>query len=496
MNMTKNVKMKKDMQAYWESLPEVQSVLKEKVTADPWRLTYHQMPVTGWLNDPNGAVQFNGTYHLYHQYVPETPNGGATHWGHKTSKDMVHFKEEAIFLSPDQLFDEDGVYSGSAFVHDDKIHFFYTGNVKHEGDHDYTYSGREQNTIHVVSPDGFTVESREVVIAHADYPAGYTDHIRDPKVFEHEGVYYMILGARTRNNLGQILLYRSDDLYEWSYQGVFSAGNEDQGFMWECPDYFELDETGILLFSPQGLLPEKHAYHNPHTVGYLTGQINWDDFKFEVSEETTGEGQAWPAFRELDRGFDFYAPQTFEDECGRRILWAWMGIGDTEPEYSNPTVARGWQHAMALPRQLTLENGRLLQRPLPEYQCLRHNIKTHRLSEIDESTLKGEVYELILEFDETPSSFELTLRQDTQLTYQDGLLTLKHGESGFGRRKRMIPLADLSQLQIFSDTSSLEIFINDGEYVMTSRVYPKQDQQLIHVKGDAQGQITYWDLKL
>ena len=103
---------------------------------------------------------------------------------------------------------------------------------------------------------------------------------------------------------------------------------------------------------------------------------------------------------------------------------------------------------------------------------------------------------MILEFDETPSSFELTLRQDTQLTYQDGLLTLKHGESGFGRRKRMIPLADLSQLQIFSDTSSLEIFINDGEYVMTSRVYPKQDQQLIHVKGDAQGQITYWDLKL
>ena len=484
--MTKNVKMKKDMQAYWQSLPELQAALMEKIAADPWRLTYHQMPATGWLNDPNGAVQFKGTYHLYHQYVPETPNGGATHWGHKTSQDMVHFKEEDIFLSPDQLFDEDGVYSGSAFVHDDKIHFFYTGNVKHEGDHDYTYSGREQNTIHVVSADGFTVESREVVIAHADYPAGYTDHIRDPKVFEHAGVYYMILGARTRDNLGHILLYRSDDLYDWSYQGVFLAGNEEQGFMWECPDYFELDDSQVVLFSPQGLLPTTYNYHNPHTVGYLTGAINWDEYAFEPETD----------FVELDHGFDFYAPQTFEDESGRRILWAWMGIGDTEPEYGNPTVARGWQHAMALPRQLTLENGRLKQRPLPEYQSLRQHTQTHRLCEIEESTLKGEIYELLVEFDETPRSFELTLRQDSKLSYQDGLLTLKHGESGFGRRKRMIPLTDLSQLQIFSDTSSLEIFVNDGEFVMTSRVYPSPDQQMIHVTGDAQGQISYWDLKI
>lgn len=484
--MTKNVKMKKDMQAYWQSLPELQAALMEKIAADPWRLTYHQMPATGWLNDPNGAVQFKGTYHLYHQYVPETPNGGATHWGHKTSQDIVHFKEEDIFLSPDQLFDEDGVYSGSAFVHDDKIHFFYTGNVKHEGDHDYTYSGREQNTIHVVSADGFTVESREVVIAHADYPAGYTDHIRDPKVFEHEGVYYMILGARTRDNLGHILLYRSDDLYDWSYQGVFLAGNEEQGFMWECPDYFELDDSQVVLFSPQGLLPTTYNYHNPHTVGYLTGAINWDEYAFEPETD----------FVELDHGFDFYAPQTFEDESGRRILWAWMGIGDTEPEYGNPTVARGWQHAMALPRQLTLENGRLKQRPLPEYQSLRQHTQTHRLCEIEESTLKGDIYELLVEFDETPRSFELTLRQDSKLSYQDGLLTLKHGESGFGRRKRMIPLTDLSQLQIFSDTSSLEIFVNDGEFVMTSRVYPSPDQQMIHVTGDAQGQISYWDLKI
>lgn len=478
------MEIKKDMPAYWQSLPAIQAAFKEKIDADPWRLAYHQMPVTGWLNDPNGAVQFDGTYHLYHQYVPETPNGGATHWGHKTSKDLVHFTEEAIFLSPDQPFDEDGVYSGSAFVHEGKIHFFYTGNVKHEGDHDYTYSGREQNTIHVVSADGFTVESREVVIAHADYPAGYTDHIRDPKVFEHDGRFYMILGARTRSNIGQILLYVSEDLNTWTYQGIFLGGNEEQGFMWECPDYFELDDSQVVLFSPQGLLPTTYSYHNPHTVGYLTGAINWDSYAFEPETD----------FVELDHGFDFYAPQTFEDESGRRILWAWMGIGDTEPEYSNPTVARGWQHAMALPRELTMEEGILKQRPLPEYQQLRCNKQNYRLDEVTDSTLSGEVYELLIEFDETPSQFELKLRQDTSLSYQDGLITLKHGESGYGRRKRMIPISDLSQLQIFSDTSSLEIFVNDGDYVMTSRVYPKPGQTKLQVAGTGTGQLSYWEL--
>ena len=81
---------------------------KAIVDADPWRLHYHLMPEVGWLNDPNGAVQFNGTYHIYHQYVPETPNGGRTHWGHKTSQDLVHFTEEDIFLSPTESFDTDG----------------------------------------------------------------------------------------------------------------------------------------------------------------------------------------------------------------------------------------------------------------------------------------------------------------------------------------------------------------------------------------------------
>ena len=53
---------------------------------------------------------------------------------------------------------------------------------------------------------------------------------------------------------------------------------------------------------------------------------------------------------------------------GRRLLWGWMGLGDTSPEYSNPTVTRGWQHAATLPRELSFNGQRLIQQPLPEYQ--------------------------------------------------------------------------------------------------------------------------------
>jgi sucrose-6-phosphate hydrolase len=454
---------------------------KIDVQNDNWRLNFHVMPETGWLNDPNGAIQFDGLYHIYYQYVPETPLGGATHWGHMTSKDMVNFKQEPIFMSPDQTFDVDGVYSGSGIEKDGKLHFFYTGNVKQPGDYDYIYSGREQNVVHVVSKDGFEIERREVVIPHADFPEGFTDHIRDPKLLEKDGIYYMVLGARTEDNLGSVLVYKSDDLEDWTYHGTLLDGNEDQGYMWECPDFFELDDASVLIFSPQGILPEEYKYNNPHVAGYLIGETDWEKVKLKPEE----------TFYEFDRGFDFYAPHTFEDDQGRRIMWSWMGVGDIMPEYTNPTIARGWQHAMALPRELVLENGQIFQRPLDEYKQLRKNEQSRSFSEAED--LAGEVYELFLEF-QTSDAFELKLRQDTELIYDGEILTLKHGKSGYGRRKRMTPISEIRQLQIFVDTSSMEIFVNDGEIVLTTRVYPEAGEDTIEIETKAEGTITYWDL--
>lgn len=475
--------------AYWQNFEKTREGLRKKITQDQWRLKYHLMPETGWMNDPNGLVQFNGTYHIYHQYVPDDPKGGLVHWGHKTSDDLVHFKEEDLFLSPDRVFDKSGVYSGSAFVKDDEIHFFYTGNVKHPGDHEYTFSGREQNTVHVVSKDGFTVDYREVCIPHEDYPQGFTNHIRDPKVFEKNGKYYMILGARALNNRGKILIYTSKDLYNWVYSGIFLEGKKEMGYMWECPDFFETPQKDVLLFSPQGLKATEYSYSNTHQTGYYLGKVDWNKGGFIPDTP----------FEELDKGFDFYAPQTFEDESGRRILFAWMGLGDTDPEYSNPTVPRGWQHALTLPRELTVVNGKLKQSPLIEYQKLRTNKVTANIDLKETFELKAEnqdTFELLVEVEKLNSSFTIHIKEDTTLTYKNNLFTLKHGVSGYGRSSRSVEIETLDKVHLFGDTSSIEIFLNDGEYVLTSRVYPKKLRQSILFEGNGSLGVTFWNLEL
>src|SRR5699024_8657624 len=139
------------------------------------------------------------------------------------------------------------------------------------------YNGREQNVVHVVSQDGYEIERREVVIPHEEFPEGYSDHIRDPKLFKKNGMYYMVLGARTENNLGSILVYQSKDLKQWTYHGTLYDGNEEQGYMWECPDFFEIDGQSVLIFSPQGILPEEYKYNNPHVAGYILGETRSEE---------------------------------------------------------------------------------------------------------------------------------------------------------------------------------------------------------------------------
>lgn len=483
--------MNKDIKLDWDEIQNIQKELKEKIKNDPWRLRFHQMPETGWLNDPNGVVQFQGKYHLYHQYDPISPTGGLVHWGHKTSDDLVHFKEEEIFLSPDKIYNQSGAFSGSAFIKDDELHFFYTGNVKQPGDHDYTFSGREQNTIHLVSKDGFTIDFEEVVIPHEDYPEGYTDHIRDPKVFEKNGTYYMILGARQLNHRGSILLYESDNLSDWTFKGTFlEANTEDMGYMFECPDYFTVDGHDVLIYSPQGILKDKkYKYQNIFQSGFHLGTTNWDEMKFEIKNE----------FEELDYGFDFYAPQTFEDESGRRILWGWMGLSNTAPEYSNPTVARGWQHAMALPRELRVIDNRLVQLPLVEYEQLRKNERKGHITvdnSFDLPMKQQDAFELKLE-NINAAAFTIALKEDTELSYDGKIFKLKHGVSGYGRSTRGVVLEEtLESLQVFVDTSSIEIFINGGLYVLTSRVYPKMNKDYISFTGEGEMDFKIWDLQI
>lgn len=462
---------------------------------DPDRLKLHLMPPVGWLNDPNGLCQFHGIYHVFFQYSPESPSGdGLKAWGHYTSKDFLCWNQEETLFFPDEAFDKDGVYSGSACISEGKMNLYYTGNVKEEGIHDYICSGRGANTVLIQSGDGREFSEKQLLMTSADYPDTYTCHIRDPKVWVRDDQFYMVQGGRKYGedredrtlDQGAVLLFQGKD--EKNFRFVKEITTETPfGYMWECPDYFELGETKILSFSPQGLDEETYRFQNVYQSGYLL--LEKEPETWETYEKVGGS-----AFQEWDMGFDFYAPQTFETEDGRRILIGWAGIPDAA--YDNePTVQNGWQHALTLPRELSAKNGKIYQNPIRELQQLRDT--ECRIDTGETCLLENEVFELTVCGKDTQENVSVQLtdgKESVTLEYRqdEGVLSLALSDAcGRGRTVRRMKLEQFRNVQIFADTSMIEIYINDGEAVMTSRFYMDHTQRAVKVCGTAENMLWY-----
>ena len=453
------------------------------LTDGRFRLGHHLMPPVGWLNDPNGLCWFQGKYHVFFQYAPFDAEGGLKFWGHYTSEDLIDWKYEGVALYPDSSYDCHGVYSGSALVDDDKMHLFFTGNIKIDGDYDYIHEGRETSTIYVESEDGLCFGNKEEVISFEEYPEEFTCHIRDPKVWKEDDAYFMVLGGRLKGDKGAVLLYRSKDKKRWEFIRTITT-EETFGYMWECPDYFEMDGQKILSVSPQGLTREEYRFQNVYQSGYFLmredGSVNVEDF------------------REWDMGFDFYAPQTFTDGNGRRILIGWMGMPDADEEYGNKTIDEGWQHCLTVPRELKIQDGQILQYPVKELESLRKE-RTLLHDEKGEAEIRTEVnegFDLLLEdIHMTESSFKISLGGQMLLKYENGVAEIGFpGFTGAGRTVRKAKLDSFRNIRLLVDTSAAEIYLNDGEIVFSTRYYPdREDLQLKMQGGKFKGSL--WNLR-
>ena len=442
------------------------------MTEGRFRLGHHLMPPVGWLNDPNGLCWYKGKYHVFFQYAPFDVEGGLKFWGHYTSEDMIDWKYEGTALYPDSSYDCHGVYSGSALVDDGKLHLFFTGNVKIDGDYDYINEGRETSTLHVESEDGIHFSNKEEVISFSEYPEEFTCHIRDPKVWKENGKYFMVLGGRLKGDKGAVLVYESGDLKEWKLLRTITTP-EVFGYMWECPDYFELDGEKILSVSPQGLTREEFRFLNIYQSGYF---ILKEDGSVDVKD-----------FREWDMGFDFYAPQTFTDVQGRRILIGWMGMPDADEEYVNKTIEEGWQHCLTVPRELKLKDGKILQYPVKELENLRKE-KTVLNDENSAVELRVEVnegFDLVLEeIALTGSSFQISMGGQMLFRYENGTAEIGFpGVTGAGRKVRKAQINELRNIRFLVDTSAAEIYLNDGETVFSTRYYPEREDLLLKIQG-------------
>lgn len=435
--------------------------LRDSLAGDHNRPRYHLSPPANWLNDPNGLIQWNGKYHAFYQYNPGGPHHGTIHWGHAVSDDLLHWRDEPVALSPSPDGpDADGCWSGCAFDDDGTATLLYTGGRDRQQlpclatttDPDLrTWIKDERNPVIEASPAELDV------LATEHWEAEFRDHC----VWFDEGSWYQLIGSGIEDVGGTVLLYRSEDLRQWTYLGPLLTGDwEGAGHMWECPELLDFGEKQLLHVS------------NYDTVPYYLGHLA--DGRFD--REQSGI---------LDYG-EFYAPQSMDLDDGRSLTWGWI----RESRGESAQWDAGWSGVLSVPRRLDLdEDGTLRQRPAEELRELRRNHVRHEdlvLAPADSNLL--DVRGLALEFDlevslDDAEEFGLVLRESpdgverTPIRYAGDELIVGRGRSSQSPEtstdaRRMPVDGDRSlSLRVFLDGSTLELFANEHRCLST-RIYP------------------------
>ena len=449
-----------------------------QITDARWYPRYHIAPPFGWCNDPNGFCFYDGKYHFFYQHYPYEPQWGPMHWGHVVSDDLAYWKHLPITMKPDEPYDADGCFSGSAIEFDGKLWLLYTGHVS-------SPEGFRQTQCLAFSEDGvhFQKFAGNPVIVAPESDEIHGGDFRDPKVWIHDEKFYAVIGSRTADETrGQILLYESDDLINWTFKNI-SARSENLGAMWECPNFAEIDGQDVLVFSPMDLDINDDRFFNDKQAGVLIGKLNYETGIFEHGD-----------FQHLDKGFDFYAPQITQTPDGRTILIGWLAMWFSEMH----EAADGWAGQMTIPRELHVHNGKIFSTPVKELKRLRKwKPVTYKNLQLTEPTMldgiEGDACELLMTIDAAKSKkFSVAVRasddEQTLLTYDDGNFTLDRTNSGVPIHKvesditddvRTVQLGSCKKikLHIFIDRSSVEVFINDGAEVISAKIYPKRTSQ-------------------
>lgn len=467
--------------------------VSEKLIDSKERPAFHLSVRTGWMNDPNGFSYYMGKYHMFYQYHPFDPHWGPMHWGHAVSEDLLHWEYLPAALAPDEPYDRDGCFSGSAITLPDGRHLLmYTGVLRERQSNGGLC---EIQTQCLAVGDGVDYEKYELnpVLDEKDLPEGSSrTDFRDPKIWRKEdGTYCCIAGNRPADGSGQILLFTSPDGFRWSFKKVLISNNNRFGKMWECPDFFKLDDKWVLLTSPQDMLPHGFEYHNGNGTLCLIG-----DFDEETDTFTEQHDQS------IDYGIDFYAPQTVLMPDGRRVMIGWMQNWDT-CSYKEQNIQ--WFGQMSLPRELSIKNGRLFQNPIKELEDMRSNEVVHKdvsfSGTIGLDGIKGRTIDMEIEIrpeegQDIYRKFAIRFAQNeqyyTSLSFhpRDSILKIDRKFSGsrraiiHQRRSQVNDKDGKLKLRIILDRFSVEVFVNDGEQALSAILYTDQEADGISFFAD------------
>ena len=466
----------------------------EKLIKPEERPDFHLSARTGWMNDPNGFSLYQGQYHMFYQYHPYDSHWGPMHWGHAVSKDLLHWEYLPAALAPDEWYDKDGCFSGSAITLADGRHLLmYTGVVK---ERQKNGEMMEVQTQCLAVGDGVDYEKYEKnpVLNEQNLPEGFSRFdFRDPKIWQKaDGSYCCIIGNRPADGSGQILLFTSPDGFQWNYKKVLCTNNHRFGLMWECPDFFALDGKQVLLTSPQDMMPQGFEYHNGNGTLCLIGtyEEQTDTFTEECSQS-------------IDYGIDFYAPQTVLSPDGRRIMIGWMQNWDTCGLRTSEHPL--WYGQMSLPRELHIKNNRLYQLPVKELEQLRGRQTSYQnvpvAGFVNLEGIRGRRTDLEIQIRPAQGQrlyrkFAVRFAQNekyyTSLSFRPEESVLKIDRKFSGSRRAIIhqrrSLVNHTngclKLRLILDRYSVEVFVNDGEQVLTATMYTSQEADGISFFAD------------
>mgnify|MGYP004563341987 CR=1 FL=1 len=456
---------------------------------DEYRNNYHFEPPFGLLNDPNGLSYYNGEYHLFFQWNPYTCEHKFKHWGLIRTKDFKKFTIPKLMMAPNDYYDKNGCYSGCGVVVGDNLELFYTGNVKDENDNRKVYQCRA-----TLDKDGNFIKKGPVIDKVAD---GYTAHFRDPYVYKKDDKYIMIIGTQTKEEKGRAVVYTSYDLEKWTFEGEMKTRYEDFGYMWECPNMIKIDSKDVFVFSPQGLKKEEFRYQNIYQSGYMMGKFNEYSLEFDHDE-----------FEELDMGFDFYAPQVFKDDKNRNILIGWMGLPEEEKNHDSNRY--NWVHSLTMPRELSIRNNKLYQFPIKEIQDLKEeklfDLQDEKLDNIQINNICENSYLLSLKLNKENAK---TMSLKFMLNKEEYMLLEVNFKDSIGKLHRVGKISEVRKfkidkfktnrsddlkIDIFVDKSAVEIYLQDGEIALSSRVYASKDAKNIELNCDNKIKIDSFEI--
>lgn len=471
-----------------ELLAQVKYSLDPAYYTEKYRPQFHLSPETGNMSDPNGMVYFEGEYHQFYQ------NSGQ--WGHAVSKNLIHWEHLPLAIAKDELGD---IWSGSAVVDWKDTSGFFDGKPGLVAIFTHFKNGLQSQSIAYSTDKGRTWTKYE---GNPVIPNPKVKDFRDPKVFWHEPTQSWVMVVSVDQKLW---FYNSPDLKKWEITGEFGLGHGSHAAVWECPDLFELPIEGT---KEKKWVLTVSIGNNSATKGskaqYFIGSFDGRTFKNDNKPAVT----LWS-----DYGKDYYAAVSYSDipeEDGRRIWLGWMS--NWRYPFAMPTGT--WKGNMSIPRELKLrdipgEGIRLVQEPVVELEALRgkpQKLKKQTLtpSRNPMAGIRGTSFETEMEFAvESEHAFGIKFKkgsdQETIIRYEPKSKELifdrlKSGKSDFEENFAEQMSAPLQikdgkiKLRIFVDETTVEVFANDGEAVLTNLVFP--DSTSTELELFAEGAVT------